>query len=59
MKRLRTTEIIGVAIIALKFGYFLKLIDAMAPIMDIIAQILYDIVYFLIILAMFGIIFTC
>lgn len=35
-KRLRSIEIIGIAVVAIKFTYFLRLVDAMAPIMDII-----------------------
>jgi hypothetical protein len=55
---MRILQIIGVLLIFIKFEYFFSILDSIAPLLDMIKQILYDIGYFMLILLMYTLMFA-
>ena len=53
MKNTRYMMVFGTLLIFLKFCYFFQIIDAIAPLFDIIIKIAIDIKYFILVLSMY------
>ena len=57
-KQMRYLSIAGIFLIFAKFEYFFAIIDAIAPLLDIIKKILYDISYFMMISLLYILMFA-
>lgn len=58
IKSCRYLQVIGVITLYTKASYFLSLIDEIAPLIDIIKQIFYDIRYFMLVLGIYCVMFA-
>ena len=58
MSEERTIMVLGQMFLFLKVTYFMSLFDKVAPLIDIIVQIIFDIEYFMIILVIYTVCFT-
>ena len=54
----RQLNVIGIIALYVKASYFLSLVDEIAPLIDIIKQIFYDVRYFVIVLAIYVFMFA-
>jgi hypothetical protein len=54
----RQVNVIGIVVLYTKASYFLSLIDEIAPLIDIIKQIFYDIRWFVIVLGIYVFMFA-
>lgn len=52
-KFIRYVAVIGVCCLFMKMSYFLSLLDPVAPLIDIIVQIFFDMKYFLLVLVLY------
>jgi len=54
----RQVNVLGIIVLYTKASYFLSLVDEVAPLIDIIKQIFYDIRWFVIVLAVYVFMFA-
>ena len=55
METVRRAGVITTALLSVRMTYMLKIVDQVAPLIDIIGRIFYDIKYFMLVMFLFGI----